>query len=245
MVLKKGSTGDDVKRLQIKLGLTPDSGVAQFGPKTEAAVKAWQKSNGLDDDGVVGDITWNKLFNINSEILNAVTQNSSISLDKLKGHVPQGVLDELAKISESFGITNNLRLAHFLAQCAHESGSWKYRVEIASGQAYEGRKDLGNTQTGDGVRFKGRGYIQLTGRVNYGKFSQFIGEDCIAQPELVANKYPLASAAFFFNKNKLWTACDLGSTDEIVTKVSRRVNGGTNGLADRLKKFKVYYNILK
>lgn len=245
MLLKRGSSGEDVKKLQIKLGLTPDAGIAQFGPKTEAAVKAWQKANGLKDDGIVGEATWSKLFGINDQITDAVTQVAGLALDKLKDKVPQGVLEELSKIAESFGITNNLRLAHFLAQCAHESGSWKYRVELASGKAYEGRKDLGNTEVGDGVRFKGRGYIQLTGRANYGKFSQFIGEDCVAQPDLVANKYPLASAAYFFNKNKLWAICDLGATDDVVTKVSKRVNGGTNGLADRLAKFKIYHGLLK
>lgn len=245
MLLKRGSSGEDVKKLQIKLGLTPDAGIAQFGPKTEAAVKAWQKANGLKDDGIVGEATWSKLFGINDQITDAVTQVAGLALDKLKDKVPQGVLEELSKIAESFGITNNLRLAHFLAQCAHESGSWKYRVELASGKAYEGRKDLGNTEVGDGVRFKGRGYIQLTGRANYGKFSQFIGEDCVAQPDLVADKYPLASAAYFFNKNKLWAICDLGATDDVVTKVSKRVNGGTNGLADRLAKFKIYHGLLK
>jgi putative chitinase len=242
MLLKKGSSGEDVKKLQAKLGLTQDG---SFGPGTEAKVKEWQAKNGLSADGIVGDITWNKIFAINDQITDAVTQVAGLALDKLNSHVPQGVLEELSKIAQQFGITNNLRLAHFLAQCAHESGSWKYRVELASGKAYEGRKDLGNTEAGDGVRFKGRGYIQLTGRANYGKFSQFIGEDCVAQPDLVANKYPLASAAYFFNKNKLWDICDLGATDEIVTKVSKRVNGGTNGLADRLKKFKIYHDLLK
>jgi putative chitinase len=240
MLLKKGSSGEDVKKLQVKLGVNP---TGNFGDITESTVKAWQKANGLKDDGVVGDITWAKLFAVNDQITDAVTQ--ILSLDKLIGVVPQGVIDELAKISELFGITTNLRLAHFLAQCAHESGSWKFKVELASGKAYEGRKDLGNTQAGDGVKFKGRGYIQLTGRVNYGKFSQFIGEDCVANPDLVATKYPLTSAAYFFNKNKLWNICDLGNTDEIVTRVSKRVNGGTNGLADRLKKFKKYYSLLK
>jgi putative chitinase len=242
MLLKKGSFGEDVKKLQTKLGLKDDG---DFGPATETRVKEWQKANGLKDDGIVGEATWSKMFGVNDQITDAVTQVAGLSLDKLKGHVPQGVLEELSKIAESFGITNDLRLAHFLAQCAHESGSWKYRVELASGKAYEGRKDLGNTQPGDGVRFKGRGYIQLTGRVNYGKFSQFIGEDCVAKPELVADKYPLSSAAFFFNKNKLWAICDQGSTDAVVTKVSKRVNGGTNGLADRLKHFKKYYSLLK
>jgi len=238
----KGSSGEDVKRLQEKLGLKVDG---SFGPATEDKVKEWQASNGLTADGVVGSVTWGKLFGSVDRITDDGAQVKGLSLDKLAGHVPPGVLEELSKIAESFGITNNLRLAHFLAQCAHESGSWKYRVELASGKAYEGRRDLGNTQPGDGVKFKGRGYIQLTGRVNYDKFSQFIGEDCVAQPELVANKYPLSSAAYFFNRNKLWTICDQGETDEVVIKVTKRVNGGTNGLADRLKKFKVYRNLLK
>jgi len=242
MLLKKGSSGEDVKKLQAKLGLTQDG---SFGSVTESKVKEWQTQNGLTSDGIVGAATWSKMFGVNDQITDAVTQVAGLSLDKLVGKVPQGVLDELAKIATQFGITNNLRLAHFLAQCAHESGAWKYKLEIASGQAYEGRKDLGNTQKGDGVRFKGRGYIQLTGRANYGVFSQFIGEDCVAQPDLVATKYPLASAAFFFNRNKLWSICDQGATDEVVTKVSKRVNGGTNGLADRLAKFKTYHGLLK
>ncbi|CAB4174595.1 Glycoside hydrolase, family 19, catalytic [uncultured Caudovirales phage] len=242
MLLKKGSSGEDVKRLQAKLGIKADGA---FGPGTESNVKEWQASNGLTADGIVGDTTWSKMFGVNPQITDTVTQVAGLALDKLKGHVPQVVLEELSRIATQFGITNNLRLSHFLAQCAHESGAWKYKLEIASGKAYEGRKDLGNTQAGDGVRFKGRGYIQLTGRANYGVFSQFIGEDCVSQPELVATKYPLASAAFFFNRNKLWAICDQGATDEVITKVSKRVNGGTNGLADRLKKFKVYHDLLK
>ena len=225
MLLKKGSSGEDVKKLQAKLGIKADGA---FGPGTESNVKEWQASNGLTADGIVGDTTWSKMFGVNPQITDTVTQ-----------------VEELSRIATQFGITNNLRLSHFLAQCAHESGAWKYKLEIASGKAYEGRKDLGNTQAGDGVRFKGRGYIQLTGRANYGVFSQFIGEDCVSQPELVATKYPLASAAFFFNRNKLWAICDQGATDEVITKVSKRVNGGTNGLADRLKKFKVYHDLLK
>lgn len=167
-----------------------------------------------------------------------------LKLDKLKGVVPQAVIDQIPDTAAKFNITTNLRLAHFLAQCAHESGNFKWTTELASGKAYEGRKDLGNTQPGDGVRFKGRGYIQLTGRANYTQFSKFCGEDCVAKPELVATKYPMMSAAYFFDKNKLWLICDQGSTDLVVTKVTRRVNGGTNGLEDRLNKFKVYHKLL-
>lgn len=242
MLLKKGSFGEDVKKLQAKLGLIQDG---TFGPLTESKVKEWQIKNGLVDDGIVGAFTWSKMFGSYDQITDSVTQLPNLSLNKLNGHIPAAVLEELLKIATQFGITNNLRLAHFLAQCAHESGSWKYKLEIASGKAYEGRKDLGNTQPGDGVKFKGRGYIQLTGRANYDVFSQFIGEDCVTQPDLVATKYPLASAAFFFNRNKLWAICDQGATDDVVTKVSKRVNGGINGLTDRLNKFKQYYTLLK
>ena len=168
-----------------------------------------------------------------------------MDISKLGTKLPQAVLDEIPAIMEKFGVTNPLRLCHFLAQCAHESGNFKWITEFASGAAYEGRKDLGNTQTGDGVRFKGRGYIQLTGRANYGKFSTFCGEDCVAKPELVATKFPMMSAAYFFNANKLWSICDKGSTAEDVKAVTKRVNGGYNGLDDRQKYFTKFWALLK
>jgi putative chitinase len=84
----------------------------------------------------------------------------------------------------------------------------------------------------------------LTGKENYSKFSKFIGEDCVANPNLVATKYALASAAFFFNSNNLWAVCDKGADDAAVTAVTKRVNGGTIGLADRIKHFKEYYSLL-
>jgi len=242
MLLKLGSKGDDVKKLQTKLGLTADG---SFGPKTEAAVKVWQKANGLKDNGVVDDTTWLKMFPVVIKEDVVITPVAGLKIEKLKGKVPDWVLSQIPETAKKFNITTNLRLAHFLSQCAHESGNFVYRTELASGKAYEGRKDLGNVNPGDGVKFKGRGLIQCTGRANYKKFSDFIGEDCVANPDLVATKYPLASAGFFFNSNKLWTICDQGSTDEIVTKVTKRVNGGTNGLADRLKYFKEYWSLLK
>ena len=166
-------------------------------------------------------------------------------------------------------------MAHFLAQCAHESGNFKAvsenlnysadglkkifgkyfpgtlsesyakQPEKIASRVYGGRMGNGDETTKEGFKFRGRGYIQLTGKSNYTNFTKFIGEDCVSNPDLVANKYPLASAAFFFDTNKLWSICDLGSSDDIVTKVTKRVNGGTHGLDDRLAKFKKYYNLLK
>jgi putative chitinase len=272
-LLKIGSTGEEVKKLQEKLGLKPDG---EFGKNTEAAVKKWQKANGLTDDGIVGDKSWSKLFEITKIITDdKVLTPNTLDISKLKGHIPDSVMVQLPETIKKFNITNNLRLSHFLSQCAHESGDFKAvsenlnyssdglkriftkyfpgnlsesyarQPEKIASRVYGGRMGNGDENTKEGYKFRGRGYIQLTGKDNYTKFGEFIGEDCVSNPDLVANKYPLASAAFFFDVNKLWNICDLGSSDEIVKKVSKRVNGGDNGLPDRIKHFKEYYNLLK
>jgi putative chitinase len=102
----------------------------------------------------------------------------------------------------------------------------------------------GPETSGDGYKYRGRGYIQLTGKENYTRFDATVPENIVADPELVATKYPLASAAFFFNSNKLWTICDRGADVATVTAVTKRVNGGTIGLAERLKEFNFFYKAL-
>ena len=271
MLLKNGSKGEEVKQLQAKLGLAADGA---FGPGTEAKVKEWQAANGLTADGMVGDGTWTKMFGSAPAVAPAVVSTSSFKLDKLKGHVPDAVIAQIPNTAAKFNITNTLRLAHFLAQCGHESGGFKavsenlnYSAEgltrifpkyfnaataasyarnpekIAS-KVYASRMGNGDEASKEGFKFRGRGYIQLTGKSNYTGFTKFIGEDCVANPDLVATKYPLASAAFFFDSNKLWSICDKGADDATVTAVTKRVNGGTIGLADRIKHFKEYYSLL-
>lgn len=278
MLLKVGSTGDDVKKLQELLGVDV---IGKFGPKTEAAVKGWQAAHGLTPDGVVGDATWAKMFAPKAEdpapapVAQPIVQNSAFNLGKLKGHIPQAVIDQIPDTAARFGITTTLRLAHFLAQCGHESGGFravqenlnygakgllsifsKYFKTIAQATAYERKPEkianlvyanrMGNgpESSGDGWKHRGRGYIQLTGKENYKAFDATVPEDILANPDLVATKYALASAAFFFKKNNLWAICDKGSSPEVVTLVTKRVNGGTIGLADRQKHFKEYYNLL-
>jgi putative chitinase len=109
-------------------------------------------------------------------------------------------------------------------------------------RVYANRMGNGDEASGDGFKYRGRGYIQLTGKNNYQSFTNHIGEDCVANPDLVATKYPLASAGFFFNSNNIWVVCDQGATDAIVSKVSTRVNGKdpAHGLADRLANFKKF-----
>jgi putative chitinase len=103
----------------------------------------------------------------------------------------------------------------------------------------------GDEKTKEGFKFRGRGYIQLTGKNNYTAFAKSIGEDTVANPDLVATKYPLASAAWFFSTNGLNKIADKGADTATVTLVTKRVNGGTIGLADRIKHFNEYYNLLK
>ena len=199
-----------------------------------------------------------------------------IDFSKLKGVVPEAVLNALPNTCSKFNITTGLRLAHFLSQCAHESGNFKAvtenlnyspdglrrvfpkyfpTLESTTGYArnpekiankvYANRMGNGPETSGEGWKFRGKGYIQLTGKNNYAEFSKYIGEDCVAYPDLVSTKYPLESAAFFFEKNNLWAICDKGNSPDVVTALTKRVNGGILGLADRLKHFNHFYNSLK
>lgn len=141
----------------------------------------------------------------------------------------------LSITAPNLGIDTPLRMAHFLAQIGHETFSFLYYREIASGAAYEGRKDLGNTQKGDGVKFKGRGCIQITGRANYKECSLSIFGDTrlVDFPELLElPENGIKSACWFWNKNNLNILAD---KDDIY-KISRKINGGTNGLTDRIKR---------
>jgi putative chitinase len=275
MLLKVGSKGNDVKLLQEKLGLTADG---SFGPKTEAAVNAWLTKNGLTPDGTItsANKSWELMFGTTVIKEDVVIQpTGGLSIQKLKGHIPDVVIAQIPDTAKKFNITTNLRLAHFLSQCGHESGGFKAvsenlnystdglkkvfgkyfpgnlaesyakQPEKIASRVYGNRMGNGDEASKEGYKFRGRGYIQLTGKANYTSFTKFIGEDCVSNPDLVATKYPLASAAFFFDSNKLWSICDKGADDATVTAVTKRVNGGTLGLSDRIKHFKEYYNLLK
>lgn len=275
MLLKIGSEGEDVKKLQTKLGVEP---IGKFGPKTEAAVKEWQAANGLTADGLVGDGTWAKMFGSDAPASPAPAPTASagnLNLSKLKGHIPDAVIAMIPDTAAKFGINTPLRLAHFLAQCGHESGGFratqenlnysakglmgifkKYFPTAALANAYQrnpqkiankvyaSRMGNGNEASGEGYKFRGRGYIQLTGKENYTAFGKAIGEDIISNPDVVSSKYALLSAAWFFSKNGLHRMADEGASDQVVTKITKRVNGGTIGLPDRIKHFKEYYKLL-
>ena len=278
MLLKKGDNNENVKLMQQKLGIEP--AVTNFGPKTEAAVKAWQAAHGLVADGIVGPATWAKIMGESTPIPTAVVTTPNVlpgglKLQNLKGHIPDAVIQMIPDTAAKFGINTPLRLAHFLAQCGHESGGFRATQEnlnysakglngifkkyfpteaaaaayarqpqkIAS-KVYANRMGNGTEASGEGYKFRGRGYIQLTGKENYTAFGKSIGEDMTVNPDKVASNYALLSAAWFFSKNGLHKMADEGATDSVVTKITKRVNGGTIGLADRIKHFKEYYHLL-
>ena len=162
-----------------------------------------------------------------------IQADPSISLENAANYGP--VLLETAL---KYQINTPLRLAHFLAQTLHESGSLKYTEELASGAAYEGRKSLGNTQRGDGRRFKGRGAIQLCGRFNYTKYGKFSGLDALAHPELLATlPYAVDSAGWFWAHGTPQNLNNIADKDNVVL-ITRLINGGQNGLNDRRRKLR-------
>jgi putative chitinase len=277
MLLKKGDNNEQVKQLQVKLHLDP---VGNFGPKTEEAVKIWQAAHGLTADGIVGDKTWAMIMGeeqhpqVQQQAV-VISNSTGLKLEKLKGHIPDAVIAMIPAVAQKFQIDSALRLAHFLAQCGHESGGFrltkenlnysakglmgifkKYfptealanqyarQPEKIANKVYGNRMGNGSEASGEGAKFCGRGYIQLTGKDNYTAFGKSIGEDVCANPQVVAEKYALLSAAWFFSKNGLHKMADGGASDAVVTSITKRVNGGTIGLADRIKHFKEYYHLL-
>lgn len=134
---------------------------------------------------------------------------------------------------EHYQINTPARVAAFLAQLAHESGGFRYVRELASGRAYEGRKDLGNVYSGDGVRFKGRGLIQITGRSNYAALEKDLPLLGLLQNPhwLESDRWAVWSAGWFWNKKGLNALAD----DGLFKQITRKINGGYNGLADRYK----------
>lgn len=296
-ILQRGSKGPDVLALQQRLkdlGFDPNGVDGNFGPGTETAVRAFQQAKGLGVDGKVGPNTSAALQagsagggeasgGIGAEAStgsastgssSAVANAGGLNLAGLSGKLPDFVITQIPATAAEFGITSNLRLAHFLAQCALESTGFTATVENLNYSAgripqvfpkyfknvdpaayahnpqklgsrvYANRMGNGDEASGDGFKFRGRGYIQLTGKNNYTSFSTFVGEDCVANPDLVATKYPLASAAFYFNSNKIWAICDKGASDNVVTQVTKAVNGGTHGLPERLQFFKKFIGAL-
>lgn len=274
MLLKIGSKGDEVKKVQMKLGLTPD-GI--FGKNTAEKVKQWQRNNGLSVDGIIGEKTWRQMFELPKPQSSkpTITENTGpLKIDNLRGHIPDNVIQQLPDTIKKFEINTPLRLAHFLSQCGHESAGFKIvqenlnyskdgllrvfpkyfpgtlaesyakQPEKIASRVYGNRMGNGTEETREGFKYRGRGYIQLTGKNNYTAFGNAINENVVDNPDLIATKYPLLSAAWFFHKNCL-KKCDAGSSDIVISNITRCVNGGQIGLEQRKKEFNLFYSLLK
>lgn len=209
---------------------------SDFGPSTEKAVKSFQEDAGLPVTGSIDAATAQAMaekpavtFNVPEEFLQGLSTKQKVHFNAAKDAATEAGL-------------KGAEMASFMAQVAHESDSFNTAKEYASGAAYEGRKDLGNTQTGDGKRYKGRGYIQLTGRSNYDKAGKALGLDLVGNPSLAEDPKVAADVSLWFWKTQVRPQVPDFLDTERVTKV---VNGGFNGLNDRksyLEKFTKKWN---
>lgn len=198
-----------------------------------------------------------------------------LDFSKLKGHVPDNIYEGLLLVTIDFKINSILRLAHFLSQCSYESAEFRlveeglnyskegllrvfpkyFNDELASSLArkpkliasrvYANRMGNGDEVSQDGWKYRGRGYIQLTGKSNYKSFDSVCNDNIVDNPDLVAIKYPLVSAGWFWQNHKLNEIADKGIDTEVVSKITKVINGGTNGLSDRIILFNKYLGILK
>ena len=207
----------------------------RIGPKTIAAIRAFetQVMRLPSSDALIapGDATVAALL---------AGLPPGPSKEKLSVVMPRALpskidlyFEPLVAGMKKYEITTALRMAHFVAQIAHETASLLYAEEIADGSAYEGRRDLGNTEPGDGKRFKGRGLIQLTGRANYAEYSRDTGVDYVSNPELVATDPFVAVdvACWYWHKRRINALADADD----VKAVTKAINGGYNGLDDRME----------
>lgn len=195
-----------------------------------------------------------------------------IDLTRLKSKIPAEVYKDLTDVCIKYKIDTPLRVCHFLSQCAHESGDFKHvsenlsysleallrvfpkyfnisnvekyvhqPVEIAA-RVYANRMGNGDEASGEGWLYRGRGYMQLTGKDNYTAFDATVNDNIVLNPEMVATKYPLESAAWFWNSRRLNDLADTGSDQQVVAEITKKINGGYKGLEDRQRRFSELYN---
>jgi putative chitinase len=191
---------------------------------------------------------------------------------RLSPRVPKLVIDRFLEIQERFSINTDLRIAHFFAQTAHESANFTTTKEnlnysasrllkvfprhfnkdtaklyardyiAIANKVYANR--MGNTEIGDGWKYRGRGYIQLTGKDNYAELDKLVPEDLLENPELVAGRYAMLSAGYFWHSRKLNALADKGPDVATITRITSKINGGVTGLDDRIAKFNEFHSLL-
>lgn len=194
-----------------------------------------------------------------------------INTERLKGYIPDKVLSKIPGIIE---INSDLRLAHFLSQCSHESQNftrtfenlnyssdglrktfpkyftydesleYAHKPQDIANRVYANRMGNGDEMSGDGWKYRGKGYLGITGRDNYVLASGYLGKDLTVNPDLMATEFDLESSVWFFTYMGIWDKCDKGSDIQNITQVTKAINGGSNGFPSRLQLFNKFYNLL-
>jgi putative chitinase len=249
-------TEDAVKAFQAKHGLTADGMVGDktweliMGDKPVLAPPVAPATATAAPTGL-------KLQNLKGHIPDSVIAMIPDTATKFNINTPLRLAHFLAQAGHESGgfraVTENLNygakglmgIFKKYFPTAALAAQYERKPEKIANRVYGGRMGNGAEASGEGFKFRGRGYIQLTGKENYTAFDKTVDDNILATPDLVATKYPLLSAAWFFSKNGLNSLADRGATDADVTAITKRVNGGTIGLTDRIKHFKEYYNLLK
>ena len=266
MLLKIGSTGPQVEQVQRLVGAARITG--DFDQATKTLVKKWQGNHGLAADGLVGPSTWVEMFPPTTSLECTALHSKLIKV------VPATVVAQIEANASVFVGKTELQMAHFLAQCSEESmgftkvsenlnysemslakifdrhftdaeiAHYAHQPEKIANRVYANRMGNGDEASGDGWLYRGRGNIQMTGKSMYALFSKFIGEDCVANPDLVATKYPLISAVFYFTYRKIWVVCNKGSSPVVVKEVTKKINPALLGLDKRVKLFNKFHTCL-
>ncbi|PSF33631.1 hypothetical protein C7H19_19795 [Aphanothece hegewaldii CCALA 016] len=234
----------DIQLLLSRLGLYPENEIdGIYGPKTKRAWASFKQHYYLSDPDLIGPASYQKLKDESSKSDLLISRKN---FDEVFRYAKDRDRDTyflpINRTLREFQINTPKRIAAFLAQIGHESASLRYSEEIASGFAYEGRKDLGNIYKGDGVRYKGRGLIQLTGRANYRTVGKALGVDLEFEPTLV--KVPIISArvaGYFWQSNGLNELADHNA----FRRITKKINGGYNGIDDRVRRWERAKEILK
>jgi putative chitinase len=198
----------------------------------------FQKQHGLVLDGILGPQSFNKmkeLWNINNEQLAHILGQCH--------HESMGFCQDEENLHYSYQRLLKIFPKYFKNK--EEAKIYATHPLKIANHIYANRMGNGSESSGDGWNFRGRGAIQLTGRYSYGLFSDYIKEDCIKNPDLVKNKYFFESAIFFFKKTRILDTLCLKIDTESIIKVSKTINGGSNGLLERIRLTDQYYNQLK
>ena len=271
ILLQKGSKGEQVKQLQKFFGITAD-GI--FGNQTLNKVMEWQKQNNLRADGLVTKNMWEKIFPstktalklenlvnvIPDSVINELKTISQITTPLRLAHflsqcshesnnfklVRENLNYSYQRLLEVFKSKFDTNNDHILTESEkNKAKEIANNPEKIANYVYANRGGNGNELSGDGWKYRGRGYIQLTLKNNYREFNKIVSDNILENPDLVATKYPLLSAVYFFNKNNLWEICDAGGSEKDIQKLTKKINGGLNGIEDRIKLFNKFYKLVK